>query len=281
MRKIALFGAGGKMGQRLAANLLADRRYEVRCVEPAKAGQEALQQIYSVTCMMEADALQGADVVILAVPDSAIGEISHKISPLLEPGTILILLDAAAPFAGELPDRRDLTYFIAHPCHPPMFNDETDLAAKLDYFGGVAAKQNIVCSLMQGPEGAFAIGEEVARSFYAPVMKVHRATVEQMAILEPVLSETITATCLTLMREGIDEAVARGVPWDMARDFVVGHIFIEAAIIFEELKGVRMSDACLRAIDDAKRTIVNPDWRQVFEPEQIKKSIEYITSPAA
>ncbi|MGE0502304.1 MAG: phosphogluconate dehydrogenase C-terminal domain-containing protein [Rhizobiaceae bacterium] len=280
MRTIALFGAGGKMGQRLAANLLADDRYVVRCVEPAQTGRDALMRNHSVECMPEADALKGAEVVILAVPDSAIGKVSHKIAPLLEPGAMLVLLDAAAPFAGELPDREDLTYFIAHPCHPPMFNDETEFAAKRDYFGGVAAKQNIVCSLMQGPEHAYAVGEEVARSFYGPVMKVHRATVEQMAILEPVLSETITATCLTLMREGIDEAVLRGVPWDMARDFVVGHIFIEAAIIFEELKGVRMSDACLRAIDDAKRTIIHPDWRQVFEPEQIKKSIEYITSPA-
>jgi hypothetical protein len=35
------------------------------------------------------------------------------------------MLDAAAPHAGELPERDDITYFVTHPCHPPIFNDET------------------------------------------------------------------------------------------------------------------------------------------------------------
>jgi len=51
--------------------------------------------------------------------------------------------------AGEMPKRDDVTYFIAHPCHTSMFNDETETAARADYFGGTAAKQNIICCLMQ------------------------------------------------------------------------------------------------------------------------------------
>ena len=47
------------------------------------------------------------------------------------------MLDAAA--AGEMPDRPDLTYFVTHPCHLPIFNDETTEAAKKDFFGGIAA----------------------------------------------------------------------------------------------------------------------------------------------
>ena len=43
---------------------------------------------------------------------------------------MIMALDAAAPFAGHLPDRPDLTYFVTHPCHPPIFNDETDPAAQ-------------------------------------------------------------------------------------------------------------------------------------------------------
>ena len=72
---------------------------------------------------------------------------------------MVMMLDAAAPFAGHLPKRDDLVYFVTHPCHPPVFNDETDLDAKRDYFGGIAAKQHIVCSLMQGPDSAYALGE--------------------------------------------------------------------------------------------------------------------------
>jgi D-apionate oxidoisomerase len=60
------------------------------------------------------------------------------------------MLDAAAPHAGELPEREDITYFVTHPCHPPIFNDETDPKAKTNYFGGVHAKQHIVCAADAG-----------------------------------------------------------------------------------------------------------------------------------
>ena len=40
---------------------------------------------------------------------------------------------------------------------------------------------------MQGPEEDYARGEAIARAMYAPVMRSHRVTVEQMAILEPAL----------------------------------------------------------------------------------------------
>ena len=77
-----------------------------------------------------------------------------------------------------------MAYFVTHPCHPPVFNDETDLEAKR-LFGGIAAKQRIVCSLMKGPESAYAVGEEIAKVIWAPVMRSHRVTLEQMALLEP------------------------------------------------------------------------------------------------
>ena len=144
-------------------------------------------------------------VVILAVPDTAIGKVAASIEGQLKPGTMIMTLDAAAPFAGHLPKRDDLVYFVTHPCHPPVFNDETDLDAKRDYFGGIAAKQHIVCSLMQGPESAYALGEEIARMIWAPVMRSHRVTLEQMALLEPGLSETVCATLLVVMRDAMDE----------------------------------------------------------------------------
>ena len=122
------------------------------------------------------------------------------------------MLDAAAPHAGELPERDDVTYFVTHPCHPPIFNDETDPKAKTDYFGGIFAKQHIVCALMQGPESHYAECEEMAREIYKPVMRAHRCTVEQLAILEPALSETVGATFALTLREATDEAIRRGVP---------------------------------------------------------------------
>jgi hypothetical protein len=189
---------------------------------------------------------------------------------------MVVALDAAAPFAGHLPARSDLTYFVTHPCHPPIFNDETDMAAKHDHFGGVSAKQHIVSALMQGPDNAYALGEEIAKVIWAPVMRSHRVTVEQMALLEPGLSETVCATLLVVMREAMDDVVARGVPKEAARDFLLGHMNVLGAVIFGEVEGV-FSDACNKAIEFGKPNLMRPDWKKVFEPQEIADSIQRIT----
>ena len=275
MTTVALLGAGGKMGYRLSANL-KNSDFEVRHIEVSEAGRERLQNELGVTCVDAAQGVPGADVVILAVPDTLIEKISADIEPMLESGTMLVALDAAAPFAGHFPDRPDLTYFVTHPCHPPIFNDETDLDAKRDYFGGIKAKQGIVNALMQGPEEAYELGESIGRTIYAPVMRSHRVSVEQMALLEPGLSETVCATFLAVMREAMDEVVARGVDQQAARDFLLGHMNILAAVIFDEIDGV-FSDACNKAIEFARPQIFRDDWKRVFEPDEIAESIRRIT----
>jgi hypothetical protein len=272
---IALFGAGGKMGYRLASNLKGSR-FEVRHVEVAPAGQARLKSGLDLDCVAPDKALEGAEVVILAVPDTHIGKVAAGISDKLKAGTMVVALDAAAPFAGHLPTRKDLTYFVTHPCHPPIFNDETEMAAKHDHFGGVLAKQHIVSALMQGPESAYALGEEIAKVIWAPVMRSHRVTVEQMALLEPGLSETVCATLLVVMREALDEVVARGVPQAAASDFLLGHMNVLGAVIFGEVEGV-FSDACNKAIEFGKPTLMRPDWKKVFEPQEIADSIRRIT----
>jgi D-apionate oxidoisomerase len=275
MTAVALFGAGGKMGYRLAANLKGSR-FDVRHVELSEAGKKRLKDDLGVETVEADRALEGAEVVVLAVPDTVIGKVATQLSPKLKAGTIVVILDAAAPYAGHLPERPDLTYFVTHPCHPPIFNDETDMAAKTDYFGGIAAKQHIVNALMQGPEDHYALGEEVARTIWKPVMRSHRVTVEQMALLEPGLSETVCATLLEVMREAMDDVVARGVPYDAARDFLLGHLNVLASVIFKEREGV-FSDACNKAIEFGKPVLMQPDWKRVFEPDEIAASIRRIT----
>ena len=275
MTAIALFGAGGKMGYRLASNLKGSR-FQVRHVEVAPSGVARLKSGLGIDCTPADAALDGADVVILAVPDTHIGKVAAGIDGQLKAGTMVVALDAAAPFAGHLPARPDLTYFVTHPCHPPIFNDETDLTAKNDHFGGVSAKQHIVNALMQGPESAYATGEAIAKAIWAPVMRSHRVTVEQMALLEPGLSETVAATLLVVMREAMDEVVARGVPKEAARDFLLGHMNVLGAVIFGEVEGV-FSDACNKAIEFGKPTLMRPDWKKVFEPQEIADSIRRIT----
>jgi D-apionate oxidoisomerase len=275
MTKIALFGAGGKMGMRLGANL-KNSSYTVAPVEVSDTGRQRLSDELGWQAFDADTALLGADVVVLAVPDTAIGKVAHGIVGKLEPGTMVIVLDAAAPYAGHLPQRADITYFVTHPCHPPIFNDETEMKAKLDRFGGIAAKQAIVCCLMQGPESDYAKGEDVAKIIWAPVMRSHRLSVEQLALLEPGLAETVVASLLDVMREAMDEVVKRGVPEAAARDFLLGHMNILAAVIFKEQPGV-FSDACNKAIQFGKPVLMRDDWKRVFEPDEIAASIQRIT----
>ena len=275
MTAIALFGAGGKMGYRLAKNLKGSR-FDVRHIEVSEVGKARLKNELGIDTVDVDAGLEGAEVVILAVPDTIIGKVAAGIVDKLKPGTMVVALDAAAPFAGHLPERADLTYFVTHPCHPPIFNDETDPVAKRDFFGGIAAKQHIVSALMQGPEEAYALGEEIAKVIWAPVMRSHRVTVEQLAILEPGLSETVAASLLVVMKQAMDECVRRGVPEEAARDFLLGHMNVLGAVIFGEVQGV-FSDACNKAIEFGIPALMRDDWKNVFEPEEIAESIRRIT----
>ena len=274
-KSIALFGAGGKMGVRLSKNLMGSR-YEVRHVEVGEVGRKRLKDELGIACCSVDDALKNVDVVILAVPDTLIGRLAAEISPKLPAGTMVMTLDAAAPFAGHLPKRDDLVYFVAHPCHPTIFSPEVHTPGAPDYFGGVTAPQSIVSALMQGSEEAFALGEDIAKTIYQPILRSYRVTVEQMALLEPGLSETVCATLLDVMREAMDEVVSRGVPAEAARDFLLGHMTILSAVIFKQIPG-QFSDACNKAITFGKPRLMRDDWKQIFERQEIADSIERIT----
>jgi D-apionate oxidoisomerase len=279
MTKVALLGAGGKMGVRLATNLQGSR-FDVDHVEVSEEGRQRLKSAVGAECVDQDRALARADVIVMAVPDRLIGRIAHGIVDQVRPGTAFIVLDAAAPHAGEMPDRPDVTYFVTHPCHPPIFNDETDEAAKKDFFGGIAAMQHIVCALMQGPEEHYALCEEVARTIYKPVMNAHRCTVEQIAILEPALSETVAITMCLALREATDEAVRRGVPRQAAFDFMLGHLNIGLSIAFEVFPEGRFSDGALHAIAQAKPQIFKDGWlERVFSPDAVLQSVKEICNP--
>ena len=280
MTRIALLGAGGKMGMRLSKNLMGSR-FTVDHVEVSVPARAKLRDLVGVDVVEQSHAIATADVVILAVPDRLIGKIAHQIIADLRPGTALIVLDAAAPWAGEMPERADVTYFCTHPCHPPLFGNETELAAQTDYFGGIHAKQGIVCALIQGPEEHYSLCEEIARTIYAPVVRSHRCTIEHIAILEPALSETIGATFAMALREATDAAVGRGVPRAAAMDFVLGHLNIELAIAFGAFPDGKFSDGALHAIKQARPRIFRDGWLDdIFQPAAIRQSVKDICNPS-
>ena len=271
---IALFGAAGKMGTRISAELQDVPEYRMLYVEAGQAGQSLLRERGLAPASKE-EAVGSADVVILAIPDTVIGRVTRDIVPQLRPGALVICLDPAAPYGGELAPREDISYFVVHPCHPPLINDETEPEARNDFFGGVA-KQHIVCALMQGSEADYARGVEISRRMFAPVMKAHRVTVEQMAILEPALAETTVLTCMMVVREAMDEAVRAGVPQEAAFDFLMGHLRVNVGILFGFIDAI-VSDGAKMAAKRGQEAIFQADWKKVFQIENIVREVEAIT----
>ncbi|TLS50928.1 semialdehyde dehydrogenase [Paenibacillus antri] len=274
MTNIMLIGAGGKMGCRIADNL--KDTHDVLYVENGEQGIRNLAD-RGLTPTPWEEAAPVADVAVLAVSDAAIGGVAGSLVPQLRTGATVVLLDPAAAYLGQLPKREDISYFVCHPCHPPVFNDETDPAAKRDYFGGVKAKQAIVCALLQGPEERYEQGEALAKAMFAPVMRSHRITLEQMAMLEPTMAETIGSMMVTVLGEAMEEAIRRGVPYEAAKDFMMGHINVQLAIVFEKVNP--FSDACLVAIEYGKRHIIKDGWKDLYEPERLREQIDVMLHP--
>jgi hypothetical protein len=269
----AILGAGGKMGLRITKKLV-EAGYEVRPIEIGEAGRTRLLQS-GIRAVDAGAGLKGANVVILAIPDSLIGKTVRELSPNLAAGTILVILDAAAPYAGDLPaDRPDLTYIVAHPCHPPLYATDTEGAQRVDYHGGLAP-QSIVCALMQGPEHHYELGVAVCQAMWAPIRRTHRVSVEQLAILEPGLSEMVAMAFVDTMVEAVDECAKQGVPREAAFDFLIGHLNVEIAMWFGFSPKVP-SDAALRLMRFAKSKVVNPDWREAVRPKLVKEAAELI-----
>jgi hypothetical protein len=146
-----------------------------------------------------------------------------------------------------------------------------------DFFGGTHARQAIVCALIQGPEEHYALGERVAKDIYAPVTRAHRITLEQMAILEPAMAETVAIGLMITMREALEEAVIRGVPRAAAEDFMFGHIKVGLGIAFNRVN-FPFSDGATLIANYGRSTMLQPGWRALFSPESVRAQAEGIVS---
>jgi D-apionate oxidoisomerase len=275
MTKVALIGAGGKMGVRLTKNL-KNSDYEMSYLE---VSPEGIERVISngVNVSSPDEVIPEADIIILAVPDIYIKKVAEEYVPQLKSGALVITLDPAAPLAGALPQREDVAYFATHPSHPSVFNWEPVEENHYDYFGGIGAKQTIVCALIQGDEKHYEEGEKLAKTIYAPVTVSHRITLRDMGILEPALSETFGAAMITKMKEAVDIVVAKGVPKDAAYDFFLGHINIELALLFGKLPGGKFSDAAIKAIKIGEELIFKDTWKEIFDDKSVEEQIKAIT----
>jgi ketopantoate reductase len=264
--KIAVVGAGGKMGMRVSDNLQRSP-HDVRYVENSSAGQQ--RTLDAGRTLTDVDtAARDADVVILAVPDIALGPVSEQLVPQLPAGTIVLTLDPAAAYANLLYQRSDIEYAVAHPCHPSVFLQRKTEAELNDTFGGIAAPQDVVAALESGHVQKQAIAEAVIRLMYAPVLDVHWVTVKQLAYLEPILVEVVACMIGDLLNDALQETVhSVGVPEPAARAMLMGHVQVALA---NGLRGDNpFSDACLIAMDYGRTKIIKEEWKSIFNDDQL------------
>jgi hypothetical protein len=272
--RIALLGAGGKMGTRIRSKLAAVPDFSVDCVEIDSTATRTLSEA-GIAVRSLPEAVASADVVVLAVPDRVIMQVSREVSEFMVKDLLVIGLDPAAAYAGILPKKKGVAYFICHPCHPMLFDPEISRHCSGDYFGG-SAVQDTVCALHEGSEHDYALGERFARTIFSPVRECHRISVDQMAVLEPALVETFAATLLSAIRELQDLVVAQGVPEKAVRSFLLGHLRLELAIIFG-FAGFSFSDGAKLAIQRAKSVVLNPNWKEnVLQKEEIRRTVRSI-----
>jgi D-apionate oxidoisomerase len=266
---IAVIGAGGKMGMRISNNLQRGA-HGVKYVETSEQGKKRV--LDAGRGLSEArDVLPTADVVILAVPDVALGVVSHDVVPRLKAGAIVLTLDPAAAYAGVLHRRDDITFVCAHPCHPSVFLERTTKEEHADTFGGIAAPQEVVAAL-EGHTRDQEAAEAVIREMYAPVLDVHWVTVKQLAVLEPTLVETVACMIGDLLREALHETVHTvGVPEAAAKAMLYGHVQVALS---NTLKGANpFSDACRIAMAYGRETIIRDGWKVIFDDAELDKVI--------
>ena len=147
-----------------------------------------------------------------------------------------------------------------------------------DWFGGVgAAKMALVCSIFQGNDDDYAVGEEFACNMFKPILASYRVTVEQMALLEPALVESISAPLIQGIKMALDACIAKGVPEDAATAFLMGHMNVQFGVIFG-FAGFPFSDGANLALKNAMDIIFKPNWiENIMNKDSVKASVAEIT----
>ena len=267
---IAVIGAGGKMGMRVSNNLVKTD-HTVFYSENSPAGQERTIAA-GRTITATADAVAGADVVVLAVPDLALGAVSAEVVPQMRKGAILLTLDPAAAYAGLLTTSADVIQAVAHPCHPSIFLQRETPEQWADTFGGIAAPQDAIAAVESDDADDAARVEAVVRAIYAPIIDVHFVTIKQLAQLEPTLVETVACMIGALLNEALEETVnTMGVPRAAAQSILYGHTQVALA---NGLRGDNpFSDACLIAMDYGRDSIIKDDWKKIFTDAELDKNL--------
>ncbi|GAA2184540.1 phosphogluconate dehydrogenase C-terminal domain-containing protein [Brooklawnia cerclae] len=260
--KLAVIGAGGKMGMRVSANL-QKTDWDVKYAEKSPAGVARNEELGRHVVSND-EAVKDADIVVFAVPDVALNAVTTEVVPLMKDGSVVLTLDPAAAYANQLFMREGLTYVVAHPTHPSVFLERHTPEEWADTFGGVAAPQNAVAAMFTPSDHWKPIAEKVIEVIYGPVIKVYWASVHDLAVLEPTLNETIGCMIGQFLKDVLDYTVeVTDMDEDTVKAMFYGHIYIA---LTNALRGSNpFSDACLLAMDYGREAIIKEDWKRIYD----------------
>lgn len=277
---VSVIGAGGKMGTRVTNNLVKHPDFiELYFCENSEMGIKGIKE-RGFDVVPAQEVVPKSDVIILAVPDKIIKQVSVGIVEMMSPNSTMIILDPAAAVARELALRDDCTFAVTHPCHPSYFLDQDTYEARNDYFGGMGGKQDIVMALIQGDENKFEQARKVSEIMFEPVVKSHVMGIRDIAFLEPTLVELLGATCLYAMAETVNEAEKRGITREAAVSFLSGHIYNLSANFLGYIPGKPpVSEACKVAVGLGNRLVLREDWKKIWDDEVLDKVIATMLHP--
>jgi hypothetical protein len=263
---VTVLGAGGKMGMRVSNNLERSP-HRVFYSENHPAAMERVRAT-GRELSDPSSAVAQSDVIVMAVPDILLGQVSESIVPQAKPGAVVLTLDPAALYAGLIAHRDDLYFAVAHPCHPSVFLQRKNSEEWADTFGGIAAPQDVVAALESDDQPVRDRTEAVLRAIYSPVIDVHWVTVKQLTVLEPTVTETITCMVSGLLKDVLKEAVeTAGIPEQAVRAMLFGHVQI--ALANSLLGSNAFSDAAMIAMAYGREKVIKDSWKEIFDDAEL------------
>jgi pyrroline-5-carboxylate reductase len=202
--RVAIVGAG-VMAEAMIAGLLADKAVPAsRLVasHPRRDRRDLLAARHGITVVTRnAEAVKGADIVVLAVKPQMLGSVMREVGPALEKGQVVLSIVAGATL-------RTLTIGLAH-------------AAVVRAMPNTPAQIRRGIAVWTASSACTARQRELARSVLRAIGSEKEVGDESFVAMATALSGTGPTYLFAVMEALIDAGVHMGFPRELAHDLVV------------------------------------------------------------
>lgn len=202
--RVAIVGAG-VMAEAMISGLLADRAVSperLSASHPRRDRREALSQRHGIGVVARnAEAVEAADIVVLAVKPQMLGRVMREVGPALSDGQVVLSIVAGATL-------RTLTVGLDH---PPVVRAMPNTPAQIRRGIAVWAASS-ACTSGQ---------KELARRVLRAIGSEKEVADEAFVAMATALSGTGPTYLFAVMEALIDAGVHMGFPRELAHDLVV------------------------------------------------------------